>query len=274
MKIVDQIAKLKDHYILCGAGRTGIHIIERFFETQTPFVVIEQSVAVIEDVKESLTETSGRQLLYIIDDATEDETLEQAGIVRAKGLITTLEDDKDNLFVTLTARALNPNVRIVARVNDDKFNKGKLEKAGADKVISTNTIGGLRMASEMIRPEAVDFLDQMVRVSEKKKTLRFVELPLSEIKTPQLRALIAAYKKAGDRSHCGLRIRDIGQYTSLLVVAIKSREEEHSERQNGDFYPLQKRYRFTPRGDEELCIDDILVVIGTQETLDEVLGKS
>jgi voltage-gated potassium channel len=271
MKIADQIAKLKNHYILCGAGRTGVHIIERFFETQTPFVVIDQSMAVLKDLQENLAETSG-ELLYIIDDATEDETLEQAGILQAKGLITALEDDKDNLFVTLTARALNPDVRIVARVNDEKFNKGKLEKAGADKVVSTNTIGGLRMASEMIRPEVVDFLDQMVRASEKKKTLRFVELPLIDIKTPELRELIEAHKKAGDRT-CELHIRDIGQHTSLLVVAIKSRDEEHSDRQNGDFYPLQKRYRFTPRGDEELCIDDILVVIGTQETLDEVLGK-
>jgi len=262
-----QIAKLEDHYILCGAGRTGSHIIERFSETDIPFVVIEQNLAVLKNAQECVKE-QGKRFLYINEDATEDETLEQAGITKAKGLIAALNDDKDNLFVILTARSLNPTIRIVARVNDEKFNKKKLEKAGADKVISTNAIGGLRMASEMMRPEVVDFLDQMVRTTEKKKTLRFTELPLAEISVVALKELIEANKN----SNRDLWINDIGRHTGLLVVAIKARSEiddDHRGYKN-DSDGVRKRYRFTPRGDEKLQHDDILVVIGTQEKLDEV----
>ncbi len=265
--LIERIAGLENHYILCGAGRTGSHIAWRFFETQTPFVVIEQNIAVLHNLQESLE--TNQELLYITMDATEDEALEQAGISRAKGLITALDDDKDNLFVVLTARSLNPTIRIVARVNNEKYNRGKLEKAGADKVVSTNVIGGLRMASEMIRPEVVNFLDQMVRESEKKQTLRFTELPLTDIKTSELKNLIDA---TGDHAY-DLRINDIGRYTGLLVVAIKAREERGENDRSNTLSPLRKRYRFTPRGDEKLLSNDILVVIGTQDKLDEVLGE-
>ena len=262
-----QIAKLEDHYILCGAGRTGSHIIERFCETDIPFVVVEQSLEVLKDAQERVKEL-GKRFLYIQEDATEDETLEQAKISKAKGLIAALNDDKDNLFVILTARSLNSSIRIVARVNDEKYNKEKLEKAGADKVISTNAIGGLRMASEMIRPVVVDFLDQMVRTTEKEKTLRFTELPIAEITTPALKKLIDANRTLNRE----LWINDIGRHTGLLVVAIKAREEADDD--DGSYENsstgIKKRYRFTPRGDERLRHDDILVVIGTQEKLDEV----
>lgn len=265
----EQLTNLKNHYILCGVGRTGSHIVERFVELQTPFVAVEKNAATLTQLQEIMAE-KGRYLHCINADATEDETLEEAGIRQAKGLITALDDDKENLFVILTARALNPNVYIVARVNDDKLNREKLEKAGADKVVSTNVISGLRMASEMIRPEVVDFLDQMMRVSEKNKTLRFTELPLTDIKTPGLKELIEANRQTDDHAH-PLHINDIGKHTGLLVVAIKTRKEEQETPHSNSFYP-QKRYRFTPRGNERLHSDDILVVIGTQEKLDEVLG--
>jgi Trk K+ transport system NAD-binding subunit len=125
------------------------------------------------------------------------------------------------------------------------------------------------MASEMIRPEVVSFLDQMVRVVEKKKTLRFTELPLSEIKVPQLRQLV---EESDHQAGHELTINDIGRYTGLLVVAIKARDEGHIAglEARDDIAIARKRYRFTPRGDEKLLSDDILVVIGTQENLDEV----
>ena len=262
------ISDLENHYILCGGGRTGLHIIDRFCEMDIPFVVIEQNASAISEIHDYMNSLN-KKLFYLQGDATEDDLLVQAGIAQAKGLITALSDDKDNLFVTLSARFLNPNIRIVARVNDENLNRTKLEQAGADRVISTDVIGGLRMASEMIRPEVVDFLDQMVRVTEKEKKLRFTELPLSEIKTPALRDLI----DAETRGEGDLRITDIGQHTGLLVVAIKTRAEfEHNGKLNDDFYTAaRKRYRFTPRGDEKLHSDDVLVVIGTQENLEEIL---
>jgi voltage-gated potassium channel len=264
--MLQKIAELRDHYILCGAGRTGTHIIDRLIETELPFVVLEASETALGTVQAG-AEEKGRQLLCIQGDATDEENLSQAGITQARGLIAALNDDKDNLFVVLTARALNPSVRIVSRVNDERMNRGKLERAGADRVISTDVIGGLRMASEIIRPEVVTFLDQMVHVSGK-KALRFTELPLSEIKLPKLRQKIDESR----RSDSALCINDIGRHTGLLVVAIKARDDKKdvslSDRRETDH--SRKRYRFTPRGDEKLLSNDILVVIGTQENLDAV----
>jgi len=266
-----KIKTVKNHYILCGAGRTGAHIIEKFLETETPFVIIEQDQDIIDDLTETFGE-KGKELLSLCGDATEDELLEQAGISQARGLITALDDDKDNLFVILTARSLNAAIRIVARINNERLNREKFIKAGANKVVSTNAIGGLRMASEMIRPEVVRFLDQMMQASEKEKTLRFTELALTDIQTPALKALIEAHHHNDDHPF-ELRITDIGKYTGLLVVAIKAHQETGHQPHNANYYPAQKRYRFTPRGNEKLHPDDILVVIGTQEKLDEVLGQ-
>ena len=260
-----RIAQLNHHYILCGAGRTGLDIIDRFYELDATFVVVENNTDALHHVLE-YARSHQRELLYVQGDATEDETLISAGIERAKGMISALSDDKDNLFATLTARSLNPNLRIVTRVEDEKSNSEKMLKAGADRVVSSNLIGGMRIASEMIRPEVVKFLDQMLRVSEKEKTLRFTELPLHRIKIPALVKLLDASQSGGER----LCIRDIGKHTGLLVVAIKSPEVEDNAPH--DVFQMRKRYRFTPRGDVELHPSDILVVIGTQVQLDEVTG--
>ena len=102
------IAGLNRHYIICGLGRTGYYIVERLFEIRLPFVVIEQNIEVLAELKIRLHERAER-LLYLEGDATEEETLEKAGVTRAAGLIATLGDDKDNLFVILTARSMNPS---------------------------------------------------------------------------------------------------------------------------------------------------------------------
>ena len=268
--MVERINCLKNHYILCGAGRTGYHIAVEFVRRQVPFVVIDHSQTTLENLQKKLGQR-GVDLLFVRGDGTEDEVLEQAGIQRARGLITAMGDDKDNLFAVLTSRSLNPNLRIVARVNDERLNRSKLEKAGADKVVSTNIIGGLRTASEMVRPDVVEFLDQMVQATEKDKTLRFTELPLTEIKIPELARLIEASQQ-DDETAYSLRIQDIGRYTGLLVVAVKVPDLD-SDDEPDDFLEKRRRYRFTPRGDVILEKDDILVVIGTQDKLDEVRGK-
>jgi voltage-gated potassium channel Kch len=260
-----RITALSNHYILCGIGRTGYYIVERFFEFQLPFVVIEQEGAVLDNLKSRLAQQA-EELLYLQGDATEEETLAKGGVTRAAGLITTLSDDKDNLFVTLTARSLNPRMRIVAQVEDERVNKEKLIKAGADRVISSHVISGLRMASEMIRPRVVTFLDQLAQASDKKRTVHFTELPLIAIKTPVLAALIEAkQRREGEASR--LTIQDIGKHTRLLVIAIKSPERG---REGDSLY----RYRFAPKGDAELQLDDVLVIVGTQDKLDEVMGES
>ena len=121
-------------------------------------VLIEEDTERIERCKEIC------ELLYIQGDATDDENLFAAGIERAAGIIITLPSDKDTLYVTMTARMLNHNIRIISRMTNPHL-EPKLIKAGADAVVCPNAIGALRMASEMIRPTAVDFLDRMLRSS-------------------------------------------------------------------------------------------------------------
>lgn len=152
-----EIHKLSDHIILCGIGETGRHIAEEFTKIRVPFIVIERDE---ERIKQML-EKVGR-FLYIEGDATDDEILLRARIADAKGLVTALHEDRDNVFVILTARGLNPKLRIVSKAVEAE-SRTKLTKAGADSVVSTNFIGGLRIASEMIRPTVVSFLDKMLR---------------------------------------------------------------------------------------------------------------
>lgn len=155
-KMERKIRNLSSHVILIGSGKTGRHVAGELLKAATPFVVIEQEPAHVANV-ERLGE-----VLYIIGDATDSAVLQQARIESARGLISSIPSDKDNLFIILTARELNPDLRIVARLVAEE-SRHKLLKAGADAVVSENLIGGLRMASEMLRPHVVSFLDAMLR---------------------------------------------------------------------------------------------------------------
>ena len=155
-KMERKIKNLSNHVVLVGAGETGKHIAEELLKSGTPFVMIEQDptrVAALDRLGE---------LLYVIGDATDSSVLQQARIEAARGLISSTPSDKDNLFVILTAKELNPGLRVVSRVVAEE-SRHKLFKAGADAAVSTNLIGGLRMASEMLRPHVVSFLDAMLR---------------------------------------------------------------------------------------------------------------
>ena len=244
--MTEDLITLRNHYILCGIGRTGRQIAQEFVNADLPLVVIEQDHEAIDQLQNQ----SGSPILHIIGDATDDETLEAAGIRQAIGLMTTLKDDKDNVFVVLTARSLNPTLRIVARVNDVQENAPKLRKAGADSITSPHVIGGMRMASQMIRPEVVQFLNSMLDSSQKGKTLHFAELQIEEIA-----ALPAAQAQ--------LSLADVGRYTGLLVLAIR-RGEQYLYKPGGDI-ALQRRTS-TQEG-------DILVVVGTQAALEKAMEQ-
>ena len=166
-----EISRMKNHIIVCGGGETGRHIIEEFIKTGVPFVVIEKDVETIKQLKRV-----GR-FSYIEGDATQDEILLEAGIKKAKGLITTLPLDKDNLFVILTARDLNPDLRIVTKALEPE-ERSKLTKVGADVVVPTSYIGGLRMASEMVRPTVVSFLDRMLRRAHDAVRVEEAQIPV------------------------------------------------------------------------------------------------
>jgi len=170
-KMAKQIDKLKDHYIVCGGGDTGSGVIAELFKNNEAVVLIETDGERIERCK-----LIG-DLLYVRGDATDDENLIAAGIDRAAGIIISLPSDKDALYVTMTARMLNKKVRIISRITNPHL-EPKMKKAGATAVVCPNAIGALRMASEMIRPAAVDFLDRMLRSS--RGNLRIHELTVSE----------------------------------------------------------------------------------------------
>jgi voltage-gated potassium channel len=194
------ITALADHIVVAGAGATGKHVIEELVATRTPFVVIDRDQHHLTRISDELAEG---KMLYVHGDATEDHILLEAGVDRAKGVVAALTHDKDNLFVTLSARSLNASARIVAKVIEDET-VPKMMKAGATSVVSPTMIGGRRMASELIRPEVTEFLDQLVR--DKDKNLR-----LEEVSIPDKSSFV------------GMALKDtpIRRETKLLVVAVR-----------------------------------------------------
>ena len=171
-KMEKQVKQLKDHYIVCGAGRVGSAIINELFETNRDFVVVDNRGDMAEEISQKYP-----GLLLIHGDADQEGILEKAGIKKAKGIFASTGDDNQNLVISLTAKYINPSIRVVARCLE-AANQTKMKKAGADSVITENYIAGMRMASEMIRPTVVSFLDKML--GDKDKNLRVEEVHLSE----------------------------------------------------------------------------------------------
>ncbi len=167
-----RINEITGHIILCGLGDTGRHAAQELIKTGSEFVAVETSEEKIKRLKESHPGIYDG-MLYVLGDATEEDVLEKAGISRAKGLITALPQDKDNLVVTVVVRQRYPSLRIIARSASRRFAE-RILRAGANSTVSPSHIGGLRMASELIRPHVVGFLDLMLK--EQSKTLRVEEV--------------------------------------------------------------------------------------------------
>jgi len=162
----------KGHHIVCGLGRVGCYIANELHATKRPHVIVDVNKSNVGGSLQSLSDE-----VFIEGDATDSDTLLKAGVEKAAGLFAVTGDDNQNLVVTLTAKQLNPKLRVVARCNDIR-NTEKMKKAGADAVVSPCAIGGLRMASEMVRPTVVSFLDTMLR--DKEKNPRVEEWPVPE----------------------------------------------------------------------------------------------
>ena len=162
----------KGHHIVCGLGRVGCYIANELHATKRPHVIVDVNKSNVGGSLQSLSDE-----VFIEGDATDSNTLLKAGVEKAAGLFAVTGDDNQNLVVTLTAKQLNPKLRVVARCNDIR-NTEKMKKAGADAVVSPCAIGGLRMASEMVRPTVVSFLDTMLR--DKEKNPRVEEWPVPE----------------------------------------------------------------------------------------------
>lgn len=152
-KVNKEINKIKDHVIICGYGRNGKQAVNTLVAHKTKFIVIEQEDHLIQQLQ-------GESKLYVQGDATDETVMNIAGLRDAKALITTLPKDSDNLFVVLTARQLNPKLTIISRASADNSDK-KLRMAGADNVIMPDRVGGQHMASLVVTPDVVEFLDHI-----------------------------------------------------------------------------------------------------------------
>lgn len=153
-KVTTAIEKLSDHVIVCGYGRNGKQAVTVLKNNDTPYVVIEEKKEVVNSFNEDFKD------LIIEGDATLDEILIKAGIHKAKALITSLPIDADNLFIVLSARQLNNTLTIISRASDDNTDK-KLKAAGANNVIMPDKIGGAHMASLVLKPDVVEFVDNL-----------------------------------------------------------------------------------------------------------------
>jgi voltage-gated potassium channel len=152
-----QIHKLEQHYIMCGIGRVGRNVANELSATKREYIVIDEDMAGIEAHLEHHPEVT-----FIHGDATDDEVLIRAHIDTAAGVFAVTGDDSKNLLISITAKQLNPAVRVVARCHEVR-NIDKIRKAGADAIVSPDFTGGLRIASAMVRPHVVSFLDQMLK---------------------------------------------------------------------------------------------------------------
>ncbi len=201
--------EIRDHYIVCGVGRTGVHVVGELRSMG------EQVVCIDEDAQ-ALAELQDQEVLPLVGDATDDEILARAGIERARGVVATMDDDKTNMFVVVTARQTNPGLRIVTKAVSPSAST-KLRRAGADAVVSPALIGGMRLASEMLRPKVVQFLDEMLR--DKDANLRIEDAQVG-----------------ADGELLGKTLRDaaIRDRSGVLVIAVRSPGGDHDYVPPGD----------------------------------------
>ncbi len=230
-KMHKQIEELKDHYLVCGFGRMGSHICNELKNANVPFVVIENNA-------ENYPKLDELNYLYDTGDATSDSTLLRAGVKKAKGLVAVLSSDAENVFATLSAKSLNPNIFVVARAVDDNT-EGKLMKAGADRVVKPYELGGVRMAEILLRPGVMDFID----VVAGKKNL---DLQIEEI----------TVRKGSSIAGKTLSELPLRSDLNIIIVAIQNEEK-------GIFI-------YNPKSDTRIDEGNKLIAIGEQSSLDKL----
>jgi voltage-gated potassium channel len=221
-KMLRSIDRMRDHYIICGIGRVGSNVGHELAVTGRPFVIIDSNQGHIDAFRIRYPETA-----YLHGDASDDQFLLDAGVERAAGVFAVVGDDSKNLVITLSARQLNPRARVVARCHDVNFTE-KMRRVGADAIVSPDFTGGMRIASSMIRPQVVGFLDEMLRSD---RTLRVEEIPVAE------------------------------RHTGTTIGALDTRSPDHillAIRTAGS-------WRFNPAQDTVLAPGDVIIAMATPE---------
>jgi voltage-gated potassium channel len=221
------LSALRSHIIVCGSGQAALYAALELTSVKRPVVLIVNDQ---EDASRARAEIDDAYI--VVGSPTDEDTLGAAGIAHASGLVACTESDNENVVVTLTARQVNPSVRIVSRV-EDVSHESKIRKVGADSVVSPHFIGGLRMASELIRPTVVSFLDTMLRD-------RDMNLRIDEIRIPTQSPAV------------GKRLNELGleKTPGLLLVALRTEGGE---------------WRYNPVRDSEIAAGMVLIFLGSPE---------
>jgi voltage-gated potassium channel len=199
-RMLKRIAGMSGHYIVCGVGRVGSNVARELLATEREFVIIDTSQAHIDAFRER-----NPSIVFLHGDAAEDAMLRDAAVERAVGVFAVVGDDSRNLVITLSAKSLNPKVRVVARCHDIAW-MDKMKKVGADAIVSPDFTGGMRIAAAMIRPTVVTFLDEMLRSD---KALRVEEVRVGERHAGQTLGVIE--HRGSD--HIVLAVRSGAQWT-------------------------------------------------------------
>ncbi len=223
------ISKLKDHTIICGYGRNGKQAYNTLTDHGIDCVVVEKDREIISDLME------GDSILYVEGDSTHDDILMRAGIKEARAIIATLPNDADNLFVVLTARVNNPNIKIISRASEDNSDT-KLRHAGVDNVIMPDKVGGAHMAQLVVKPDVVEFIDLLTGQST-------VETHIEEINCQAL-----------PKSYIGKSIMDLNirKNWGANIVGFKTEQGE---------------YVFNPSPDTLIQEGSKLFVLGTSQEI-------
>jgi voltage-gated potassium channel len=221
------VDKLRNHYIVCGFGRVGRGAAEELARAGVPFIIIDNR-------EDRVTRALKGGMVAVVADATRDETLREAGIERAAGLIATLASDADNLFVTLSAKTLNPGLQLCARVAEIESEQ-KMRRAGADYVFAPYNITGHRMAQAMIRPHVLQFIDFTT-------------------KDMGLNVGMEQFEVAGKSEFVDKTLRQMQVRRELGVIVLAIRKQDG-------------RMQFNPPADAVISAGDYLIVMGEHDNL-------
>lgn len=233
-RMENRIRKLENHYIVCGYGRVGTQVAQELAHSHVETVLIDL-------INERFEELEAAGIITVVGDASADAVLLQAGIERASGLCSCLPEDADNVFVTLTARTLNPKLTIIARANTQE-NERKLRIAGADHVINPYSISGHRMARQLMHPNVVEFMDVVMRRGQ-------VEMLIEEIR-------VSADSRVKEKSIAECNIR---QRTGANILAVRRPGGKTFTSMGGEFV---------------LMAGDLLIALGTPDQLESLAGMA
>ncbi len=234
-KAMKRLQRMKDHVIVCGGGRMGLQIVHELGHAGQEFVVIERDEEAAESLRRAAPEA-----LVVEDDATEDRALAEVGVARAKGLVTCLSEDADNLYVCLTARHLSPDLNVIARA-EGKAAIDKMYRAGATHVVSPNVTGAIWVASVLVRPSVAALLD--------------VAAPSRRVSRRIDHATVGAKSAMAGKTLAEARIPDA---TGLVVIAVRKRGRAHDE------------VDFNPDAATELGPGDDVIVLGEGEQVERL----